>query len=241
MILSDSGERLKILAIVPARGGSKGIKNKNIKLINGFPLIYYTAKIIEKIKMIDKSVVSSDSLKIIKIAKKYGLEAPFIRPKKISGDNVHDIDVLKHALETCEKNYKDKFDIVLMLQPTSPVRKKKMIIEAIKKISSKESDSVWSISKIDLKFNPKKQLKISKDGYLDYCSKDGRNVINRQMLDETFIRTGQIYAIKSDLIRMGKMYSKKTSFVLEKNFFANIDSLNDLKEAENYLIKNKIF
>ena len=76
---------------------------------------------------------------------------------------------------------------------------------------------------------------------MDYCSKDGRNVINRQMLDETFIRTGQIYAIKSDLIRMGKMYSKKTSFVLEKNFFANIDSLNDLKEAENYLIKNKIF
>tara|TARA_A100001011_G_scaffold388030_1_gene466869 strand:+ start:3226 stop:3951 length:726 start_codon:yes stop_codon:yes gene_type:complete len=238
MILSNSRKEIKILAVVPARGGSKGIKLKNIKKLNGQPLIFYTADILKRISIIDKTIVSSDNLKIINIAKKFGLEAPFVRPKEISGDNVHDIEVLQHSLKFCEKFYDSRFDIILMLQPTSPVRKKKMITDAIRKLVDKDLDAVWSISKIDPKFNPLKQLKVSDKNILKNFLKEGKFVINRQMLDDTYIRTGQIYAIKRSLIKNGKMFSNKTGFVIEKGFFSNIDSVEDFKNAELYLKNN---
>ena len=117
----------KILALIPARGGSKGIKNKNIKLFNGKPLIEWTIRSALNSKLIDKIVVSSDSNKILNISKKLGVDV-ILRPKNISGDKASTESVIKH----CIKYYKNFYQTVVLLSPTSPLRKKNDIDKAIK-------------------------------------------------------------------------------------------------------------
>lgn len=222
----------KILAIVPARGGSKGIKLKNLRKIKKKTLIWHVAKVIKKIKIIDKALVSTDHPKIAKEALKSGLEVPFIRPKKLSGDKVADVPVLLHALKTYEKINKIKFDIILMLQPTSPVRKIKDINDCIKILISKRADAVWTVNKINLKFNPLKQLNI-KNNQLFHFIKQGEKIKNRQELKNTYIRNGVCYAIKrSSLVKYKSLMGKKCIPNIIKNKTSNIDSIKDLKEAQ---------
>ena len=238
MITSEKGKEFKILAVVPARGGSKGIPKK-YKTFKWSTSLYYTAEFIKQLPFIDEAIVSSDCSKIIEIAKSYGLKAPFIRPKNISGDNIHDIKVLKHSLLNCESYFKCKFDIVIMLQPTSPIRKK-MFVDALKKLVNNDFDSIWSISKVDLKYNPKKQLIIVNKENLKYFSSKAKKIINRQMLEETYIRTGQLYAIRRTLIVRGTMLNDKSGFVIENGYYSNIDSNIDLKETEQFMKKMKV-
>ena len=140
-----------ILAIVPARGKSKGIKNKNLKKIKNLSLVEHAGNIIKKINWIDFAIISSDSKKIIKTAKKSNLECLFKRPKIISGDMISDYQVVKHALKTTEKKKRKKIDIILLIQPTSPLRKTYHIEDVIKKIVDEKLDSVWSVSKVNFK------------------------------------------------------------------------------------------
>ena len=123
-----------ILAIVPARGGSKGIPLKNLQKVKGKTLIEYVANVIKNIKEIDKSIVSTDNKKISQISKLNGIEAPFLRPKNLSGDTISDLAVLKHALIKIEKIYRIKYDIILMLQPTSPLRTSNVVKECLYKL-----------------------------------------------------------------------------------------------------------
>ena len=140
----------KILAIIPARSGSKSIKDKNITLYKGKPLIYHSIKTALKSKLIDKIIVSTDSKKYKKIIEKYGIKVPFLRPKNISGDFSLDIDVFKHALSWLDKNDSYVPDLVVHLRPTCPIRRIKTLKKAIKIISkSKKVDSVRSINHIN--------------------------------------------------------------------------------------------
>ena len=167
------------------------------------------------------------------------LKAPFIRPKNISGDNIHDIKVLKHSLLNCESYFKCKFDIVIMLQPIV-LSGKKMFVDALKKLVNNDFDSIWSISKVEkIKYNPKKQLIIVNKENLKYFSSKAKKIINRQMLEETYIRTGQLYAIRRTLIVRGTMLNDKSGFVIENGYYSNIDSNIDLKETEQFMKKNE--
>ena len=123
--------------MIPARGGSKGLKNKNIKLLNKKPLIAWSILAAKKCKLIDKIIVSTDSLKISKISKKYGAEVPFIRPKKFATDKASSFSVLKHAIEFY-RNRNINFDFILMLEPTSPLREPKDIDFCINRIKKKK-------------------------------------------------------------------------------------------------------
>ena len=152
----------KILAVVPARGGSKGIKLKNIRKIAGIPLVGHAANCINQIKFIDRSITSTDNLKIKEVANQYNLKAPFIRPESLSGDFISDYEVLIHALNEMEKIDKTIYDLVVMIQPTSPLRLPEHIIECINLLINKNYDSVWTISKTDLKFHPLKSIRILK-------------------------------------------------------------------------------
>ena len=131
----------KILAFIPARGGSKGIPNKNIKLFNGKPLIEWTINSALKSKLISKVIVSSDSKKILSISKKLGADI-VLRPKNISGDFATTESAIKHYI----KNTKESFDTIVLLSPTSPIRKMKDIDNAIKEFKSKKQDSCFSAS-----------------------------------------------------------------------------------------------
>lgn len=227
-------KKKKILAIVPARAGSKGIKNKNLMKINGFYLIEYLSRIIKKTGIIDLSILSSDSNKIIKIAEQNEIISLFKRPKNISGDKIGDHVVLKHALIRAEEIKKTKFDIILMIQLTSPLRKSEYLISAIKKIVDKKFDSIWSVSRVDKKFHPLKQLNIIGDK-LKYHTPEGFKIIRRQQLKDTFYRNGAIYAFTRKTIMGKTLLPKNSSFILINEKQMSIDTHEDIKEIKNLI------
>ena len=220
-----------ILAIVPARGNSKGIKNKNLRKIKGLSLVEHAGNILKKVSWIDYSIISSDSDKIIKAAKKSNLECIFKRPKNISGDRISDHSVLIHALKAAEKLKKKKIDIILLVQPTSPLRKVVHIKNVIKKIVDQKLDSVWTVSKADLKFHPLKQL-ILKKNILSHYNKKGKKIIARQQLTNTYYRNGVVYAVTRELILKNKnLISNKSTGYLINTPQISIDTVKDLKLA----------
>ena len=224
-----------ILAIVPARGNSKGIKNKNLKKIKGFSLVEHAGNILKRISWIDYSIISSDSDKIIKAAKKSNLECIFKRPKNISGDRIGDHAVIEHALKTVEKLKKNKIDIILLIQPTSPLRKVIHIKNVIKKIIDKKLDSVWTISKVDLKFHPLKQLTLQ-NNILSHYNEKGKSIIARQQLNNTYYRNGVAYAVTRKLVLKNKnLIGNKSSGYLINTPQVSIDTLKDLKLANKFI------
>ena len=226
-----------ILAVVPARGGSKGIKLKNLKKVNNLSLIGHVGKILKNLPIIDKKIVSTDHKDILKEALKYNIEAPFVRPKNISGDRVADIDVLYHALNESEKYFKVKFNYIVMLQPTSPLRDFSIINKMIIKAINHNYDSLWSISEIDNKFHPYKQLKINKNNLNYFNHNEAKKIIARQQLDKTYIRNGICYIFSRKLIKQKKIINKNSGYELIKHKYINIDSINDLDLANKLLKK----
>lgn len=224
-----------ILAIIPARGGSKGIKNKNLKKINGKSLVNLSIECLKQVSFIDNIVVSTDSVKILKESKKFGVDTPLKRPKNLSGDLIGDLPVLTHALKQTEKIYKKKYNIILMIQPTSPNRKPSNIKKVITTIVNNNYDSVWTINKIDKKYNYLKLLEF-KNGNLKLCRQEGNKIIARQQLRDNYIRNGIAYAFSRDcLIKQKTILGKKCGSVIINSKVVNIDSLKDLKEARTLI------
>jgi len=216
---------------VPARGGSKGIKLKNLKKINGKSLIQITSEFIDKCKFFDLKVVSSDNKKIIEHSK--DLEFEIVkRSNKLSGDRVSDFQVIQESLIFIKDNLKYDFDYLIYLQPTSPVRKKKHLLDTIKKVIKFKYEGSWSVTKVDTKYHPLKSLKIVKNK-LKLFDNRGQSIIARQMLNSVYIRNGVFYIfdIKS-LIKNKSIYLKKILPSITEYKTANIDNLTDLSLAK---------
>ncbi len=223
----------KILAIIPARGGSKGIVNKNLTNLDGKKLLDYTAESLNKLKkIIDLSIISSDDFRIINHARKLGISAPFIRPKYLSGDKVDVTKVLVHSVKYLEEKKDFFFDIILCLEPTCPLRSHKDIIAAIKKIIDEKKSSVWSITETDSKYHPQKQLLVNKTN-LKFYSPIGKKIIARQQLSKIYHRNGAVYAVSRDyLINQKKLIGKNTGYIISKNYMTSIDNHFDIKYLE---------
>jgi len=226
----------KILVVVPARGGSKGIKLKNLRLLNNIPLVGIVGNIVKQIDYLDRTIVSTDHQQIAKVAKKYGLDVPFFRSKKLSGDRIADWDVLYEAINQIEKIDKLQYDILLMLQPTSPFRKTIHIKQTLDKLIDGNFDSVWTVSETDSKGHPLKQLVIN-NNKLDYYDDKGKEIIARQDLTPVYHRNGVAYAMTREcIVEQKTIYGKKASAVIIKEYMINIDTEFDLNLAE-YLVK----
>ncbi|MEW5784947.1 MAG: acylneuraminate cytidylyltransferase family protein, partial [Bacillota bacterium] len=124
----------RILVVVPARGGSKGIKLKNIMPVNGVPLVALVGEIVKQLPYVDRAIVSTDHPMIAEVAKEAGLDVPFFRPEELSGDFISDVQVLTHALLSMEKMDATTYDLVVMLQPTSPLRQADHVTETVMKL-----------------------------------------------------------------------------------------------------------
>ena len=227
-------KKKRLLAIIPARGGSKGIPRKNLRKIKGNSLTSIALNFAKKQKIIDEIIVSTDSSQIANEAKKINLRVPFMRPKKLSGDKISAFKVLEHGLKESEKYFKKKFDYIVMFEPTSPLRKSYEFKSAMNKIHKKKLDAVWTVSKIDSKFHPYKQLLIKKD-LMKLFSPNGRNVFYRQSLEKTFIRNGAVYIFSAKCIKKYKnIYGKKLGFVVSRATHISIDTLEDLNLVKKY-------
>ncbi len=229
----------KIIAIILARSKSKGLKNKNIEKINGVPLIGLAVKCSIKSDLITKTLISTDSTKYGNIAKKYGADFFYLRSKKISGPKIKDEHVLIDGLKKAEIFYQEKFDIVISLPASTPTRSYIDLDKMISFFLKNNYDSLWSISKTDLKFHPLKQLVLNRDK-LEYFDNKGKKIFNRQQLvDNIYHRNGVAYIVsKKFLINNKKLISKNSTGYLLKGKRISIDSKEDLKDAVE-ILKNK--
>ena len=230
---------LRVLAVIPARGGSKGVPLKNIRKVNGIPIVQLAAMISSKVDLIDRIIVSTDNDEIAKFAIKGGASFPFWRPKELSGDRVSDLEVLTHALLEIEKIDNQVYDIVLMLQPTSPLRTAKHIIEALEMLTSKNYDAVWTVSETDSKSHPFKQL-IVKNQKLHYYDIRGKSIVARQELESVYHRNGIAYAIKREcLLEKESIMGFNTGALICEGINVSIDTEWDFFLIEQALKQRK--
>jgi len=229
-------EGRRVLAVVPARGGSKGIKMKNLREVGGRSLVARAGDVVRQVPEIDRAVVSTDHAEIARAAKEAGLDAPFMRPEAISGDRIGDFEVLIQALEATEAFDKQRYNIVVMLQPTSPLREPRQVSATIRALVESNWDSVWTVSPTDTKGHPLKQLVVGADGGLDYYDPRGAEIIARQQLTPVYHRNGIAYAITREcLVDQRTIKGKRSGAVVTDGDHVSIDTEEDIAQVERIL------
>lgn len=197
--------QIKVLAFIPARAGSKRVKNKNIKFLNGKPLIAYTIEAAKDSNCTNRIVVSTDSEEIASVARQYGAEAPFLRPQNISRSDSTEMQFFEHALDWFLKNENYVPDLIVLLYPTSPFRKAKSIDRAVKEmIKHPEADSLRSIK---LCSEHPYKMWVEEDGYLKPFVKGACPTIHTfsyQLLPTVYIQNASIYITKPSTLREKK-------------------------------------
>ena len=198
---------MTIYCLIPARANSKAVTSKNIKMLGGFPLLAYSIAVSKMSKKIDRTIVSTNSLDTMELAKKYGAEVPFLRPEKFCRDNSNDLDAIGHALRWLQKSEGEMPDLVVYLRPSTPLRDPKIIDEAIDKIiKNKKATSLRSAHV--LAEPPHKMFQISKSGYFtgffpDY-PKPEYHGIPRQLFPQAYHPNGYIDIVRGDFIKKNK-------------------------------------
>lgn len=232
---------MKILGIIPARGGSKGIPEKNIKLLGNKPLLEYTWDSVKDSKLLKRVILSSDSSKIIELAKKLNIEVPFIRPEEVSADDTPSIKVIEHAINFFA-NRGEKFDAVCLLQPTTPFRKKEMIDEAIMKFEIENFDSLISVRQVPVDYNPHWIFE-EKNGRLKIATGDNDIIPRRQELPKAYHRDGALYLTKTKTIVDNKsLYGESIGYIdTTGSPYVNIDTPEDWIKAEKILKRRNKF
>ena len=230
----------KIICLIPARGGSKGIKLKNLKKIKGKSLLELAARFAKNCNFIDSVVVNSDNKKILDLSNKMGLKT-IKREKKLISDRISDYQIISSSVMNLSK-LGLKYDYLIYLQPTSPFRVKNDLLKSLKKIILNKSDSIWSVTKVIDKYHPYKILEINKDSFLKLHNDKGKKIIARQQLKNVYIRNGifYIFQIKS-LLRYKSIYLPKTLKYEIDYDYVNIDTYEDLKKARKLYNKTLKF
>lgn len=191
--------KVNILVTICARGGSKGVRDKNVRLLAGKPLIAYTIRQAIQWGKADHAVVSTDSQKIANVAKEYGVEVPFRRPKALATDRAAKLPVLRHALVACERLYKQKFQFIVDLDPTSPVRTSKDIENAVTLCIQRGADSVVSVT--PARRNPYfNMVEQTASGKIVMCKTLPHPVVRRQDAPRVFDMNASIYVYRRDYL-----------------------------------------
>ena len=228
-----------VLAVVPARGGSKGIRLKNLRPVQGVPIVARVGDCVKAVPEIDRAVVSTDHEEIAAVAEAAGLAAPFRRPEAISGDRIGDIDVLSHALAEMERIDARRYDILLMLQPTSPLRRPEHVAAALGMLVEGDWDAVWTVSESDSKAHPLKQLTVS-DGRLDHWDERGAGIVARQQLEPVYHRNGVAYAMTRDcLLEQKTLLGARTGALVLDGHLVSIDTEWDIELVEFILARQE--
>ena len=231
----------KILAVIPARIGSKGLKKKNIKIFNGHPLIAWTISAAKKSKFIDDIIISSDSDIILKKSKKYINEYLYLRPKNLGKDNIKNSDVCLDSYKYLLKNFKKDYDYILLLQPTVPFRLNKEIDRAIQKFNLNKYDYLISVKEQD--YPPWWMFKLSKNKIAPIFNFKNKEVfkLRRQDFGEVYRPSGSLYITKiKNLVKYRIMTSSTNCGFYKVNHECsfNIDDINHFNLAQAFANKN---
>lgn len=225
---------MKTLYLIPARGGSKGIPHKNIKLLNGKPLIQYSIEVARFLASDEDICVSTDDEEIIKVVESLGLKVPFVRPAEYATDTATSNDVILHALRFYEQ-HGIKYDTVVLLQPTSPLRTAEHVKEAIKLFTT-DVDMVVSVKPSSAAYV---MCKEGKSGYLEPVV--NTSVTRRQDMPPFYEYNGAVYVINVSALQEKGLngFTKEKKYVMDEESSWDIDTMMDWKIIEMFMMEKK--
>ncbi len=229
-----------MIALIPARGGSKGVPHKNIRLLGEMPLIAYTIKAALDADCIDRVIVTTDDEEIAKVARKYGAEVPFIRPANLATDTAVAPDVYLHAIDFLKKQDNIAIESFMVLLPTVPFRTSKHICEAYQEFKKKDATTLVSVKEAEVP--PSWYLAEKEGGFIAPCNfgMSINDTNNRQFSPCYYICNGAIYILNYELLKNKKTYFCETTvpYVMSEDDSVDIDNMKDFEYAE-YKIKSK--
>ena len=226
---------MNILGIVPARGGSKGVPGKNLKPLAGRSLLEYTARAASESHVLDRVVLSTDSVEIADEGRRVGLEVPFLRPAALAADDAPMLPVIMHAVQTIEANGW-RPEMIVLLQPTSPLRRSEHIRDAVVLLRDTQADSVVTAVAVPRHLSPDYVMRLE-DGRLKPFLEEGARITRRQDARQAYSRDGTVYACwRNTLERFGTIYGDDCrALLIDPLESLSIDSPDDWDAAERRL------
>jgi CMP-N,N'-diacetyllegionaminic acid synthase len=224
---------MRVLGLIPARGGSKGVTRKNIRSLCGKPLLQWTAEAALAAETLARVVVSTEDEEIAEVGRGCGLEVPFLRPWDLAADDTPTLHVVQHALRALEKAG-DRFDAVCLLQPTSPFRRSSDIDACIELLAVSYADSVMSILRVPPEYNPHWVYFRADDGSLKLSTGESQPLPRRQLLPPAFHRDGSIYVTRRHVVlEQESLYGTRVlGYEVDRANTINIDTVADWVRAE---------
>lgn len=229
----------KILAIIPARSGSKGILHKNLHLLKGKELIRYTIEAAKQSKYIDRIFISTDSADYRECFEKMGVEVPFLRPAELAADNSPTIATVMHVINELRERLGEQYDYMVLLQPTSPLRQSFHIDEALELLLNSGCNSLVSVSTVEE--HPLLMRTIKADGTVARLLPEEQSTVRRQDFPAYYKVNGAIYinAVDGDLNNGTSLNDNKLAYVMERSYAVDIDEMADVEKAELILKRLK--
>ena len=232
---------MKVLGVITARGGSKGLPGKNLKLLAGKPLIAYTIEAARDSGALDRLILSTEAPDIAAAGRALGCDVPFMRPADLARDDTPHLPVLQHAVRWLDEHQQYRPDAVMILQPTSPLRRAPHVAESIALLDRSDADSVVSVSEVPAHYNPMRTLRVDERGLasLFVSGQPVRHRINRrQDMPAAWTMNGALYLFRTPLLFRPEpsLYGDRTAaYVMSHADGLSIDSIDDWSEAERIL------
>jgi len=223
---------MRVLGLIPARGGSKGIPRKNIKLLGGKPLLQYTAESALASSKLARVVLSTDDQEIAEVGRRCGLDVPFLRPPELATDQTPTLPVVRHALQWLE-DHGDHFDAVCLLQPTNPLRESEDIDGCLDLLERTDADAVVSVLPVPAEHNPHWVYFEVEGGCLRLSTGESNPIARRQDLPGAFHRDGSVYACRTQVVmEKNSLYGERlVGYLMDLDRSVNIDGPEDWNRA----------
>lgn len=233
-------DKPKVLGLIPARGASKGVPRKNIKLLCGKPLLEYTAESALACRFLSRVILSTDDEEVAEVGLRCGLEVPFLRPAELAADDTPMLPVVQHSVRWMEQ-LGERFDAICLLQPTNPLRRAKDIDGCIELLMQSEADAVVTVLPVPAEYNPHWVYFEDNDGGLYLSTGDPSPIARRQDLPPAFHREGSVYVTRRDVVMEGNsLYGERLiGYRLDSAASVNIDTTEDWQRAAVMLSGNQ--
>lgn len=229
-----------VLTVVPARAGSKSIPRKNLMKVGGQSLVARAAQLAKALDWIDAAVLSTDDEAIAAEGRAHGLDVPFLRPAELSGDQAGSVDMWRHAWMACESYYGRRFDISILLEPTSPLRRAEDVKQTVQALLEGHHKAAATVSRTPAHYTPHKTLTVDDAGLIGFYHDHGAHFAIRQRIPDYYHRNGICYAVtRETLVDQGQILEEDCKAVFIERPVVNIDDPFDLELAE-WLLRREV-
>jgi CMP-N,N'-diacetyllegionaminic acid synthase len=229
-----------VLAVIPARGNSKGIPRKNLRTVGGISLIAHTARVAKALPWLDAAVLSTDDDEMAEEGRRCGLDVPFRRPADLATDSATSVETWRHAWLESERHFERRFDVSLLLQPTTPLRRPLEVERTVRTLVEGGHQAAATVGRVPGDFAPGRCMTLGDDGTLSFYSSEGAQVTRRQDFPTLYFRDGTCYAVTREcLVDRGHIVEEDCAAVLIDRFVVNIDEPFELELAEFLLARDR--